>query len=47
MGCLEFGGKNGTGKFGVSIAILAGVGRTISGVTITISSVFVLFLVLD
>jgi hypothetical protein len=47
IGFAEFGSKNGTGKFGFAMVWPAGTGRTNSGVTITISSVFVLFFCFD
>jgi hypothetical protein len=47
MGVDEFGGRNGTGNFGREICWPAGIGRTTSSVTITISSVFVRLLVFD
>jgi len=47
MATLEFGGKNGSGKFGFGNGDPAGIGFTSSGVTITISSLLALVLLMD
>jgi hypothetical protein len=43
----EVGARNGSGKFISGNGAPAGIGFTISGVTITISSVFVLLVAID
>ena len=47
IGIFELGDRNFCGKFSVGKGTPAGMGATISGVTITISSVFALFLWID
>src|SRR5581483_64101 len=47
MGVPVLGGKNGRGYFGCGTGCPAGMGRTISGVTITMSSVFDLLVLFD
>src|ERR1700761_2963575 len=43
----EFGGRNFSGNFNSGVAVSPGIGATISGVTITISSVLVLVRCID
>ena len=47
IGMPEFGGRNFSGYFNAGRGKPAGMGATISGVTMTMSSVFVLFFEMD